>query len=99
MPVPGHRLRRSIAVLAAFLAFGVAAHGALQAIEHHDAAEKAIALCAAAVVLIGAMRLLGPGGSDEPRMPLAWERVATPVSAEKVSSGHTSAAWLQRFLN
>ena len=99
MPLPRYRLRRSIATLAAFLAFGVAAHGALQAIEHHDAAKEAMALCAAAVILIGAMRQLRPGGGSQPRVPLAWGRMVALVPVETVASGRTSAAWLQRFQN
>jgi hypothetical protein len=77
----------------------VVVHTACQAIEHHDDAKEAVALCAAAVLLIGAVRLFRPGGSNQPRVPLAWGRVAALVPVETVTSGRISAAWLQRFQN
>jgi ABC-type uncharacterized transport system YnjBCD permease subunit len=100
MQRPSYRFRRLVTVVAAVLVFGVAAHGVCQAIEHHDGARNAVALCAAAVALIATMRLVGRGGDSRRRVPMVWVALAALIPAVSVSVGPcSSAAWLQRFQN
>lgn len=101
MPHRSYRLRRLVTVLAAVLALGVATHGVCQAIEHHDGAKDAVALCAAAAVaLIATMRLIGRGGDSRRRAPMVWVALAELIPAVSVSvASRSSAAWLQRFQN
>jgi len=100
MPRPNYRFRRLLTLLAAALALGVAVHGACQAIEHHDGAKEALALCAAAVALIGAVRLGRLGGNGEPRLRIAWASVALLAPSGSLLDGwRTSPAWLSRFQN
>lgn len=95
-----YRFRRPVTVLAAVLVFGVAAHGVCQAIEHHDGAKDAVALCAAAVALIATMRLVGGGGDNRRKVPMMWVALTALVPAVSVSvAPRSSAAWLQRFQN
>jgi hypothetical protein len=71
MSRPTPRCRRLIAVGAAVLALGTAGHAACQAIEHHDGARDAVALCAAAVVaLIVTLRMAAGGRTTRLRVPL-----------------------------
>jgi peptidoglycan/LPS O-acetylase OafA/YrhL len=100
MAPPSNRLRRRLMIVAAALALGVAAHGACQAIEHHDAMKHAVALCAAAVAVVGVVALgAGRRRRAQPELP-RWVALAStaPVGADVPVSG-SWAAWLQRFRN
>lgn len=98
---PSYRLRRLVTIVAAALAFGVAIHGACQAIEHHDGVKDAVALCAAAVALVATVSLLrGRRGSTTRRVPPAWAAPLELIPVVLVAAGpRNSAAWLQRFQN
>jgi hypothetical protein len=95
-----YRLRRLVTLVAAVLVLGVAAHGVFQAIEHHEGAKDAVALCAAAVALIATLRLVGAGGDNRRKVPMVWIALAGLIPAISVSvEPRSSAAWLQRFQN
>jgi hypothetical protein len=97
---PPLRFRRLVVLAAVALTFGVAAHTACQAIEHHDGVKDVVALCAAAVALIAAVRLGSGAGRPATAQPLRWLMVLAVVAAD--SGGpplRPSPAWLQRFRN
>jgi hypothetical protein len=78
----------------------LAVHGACQAIEHHDGAKDAVALCAAAFALIATARLAG-GGRTIRRPLLPVRSVLTELTPRGTLAfrPRNSAAWLQRFQN
>jgi hypothetical protein len=100
MSGPRHRLRCLVTVVVAVFALGVATHAACQAIEHHDGAKDAVALCTAAVALIATIRLVGNRASVRRRVSVSWAAVVELIPATSFSVGpRTSAVWLQRFQN
>jgi hypothetical protein len=94
------RLRRLATVLAAVLVFGVVVHTACQAIEHHDGAKEAVALCAAAFALIVSLRLVGGGTRGAARVLVSWLSLGELIPGESPALRlRNTAAWLQRFQN
>src|SRR5581483_1651010 len=97
---PPLRFRRFVVLAVVALAFGVAAHSAFQAIEHHDGVKDVVALCAAAVALVAAVHLGGGPRRPTTAQPLRWPTVLTLMTADAGGpSFKPSAAWLQRFRN
>ncbi len=100
VPRPNYRLRRLVTVVAAVLVLGVAVHGACQAIEHHEGAKDAIALCAAAVALFAGLRLAGAGRGARHSVPAAWAVLCELIPGGPVAvATRRSPVWLQRFRN
>jgi hypothetical protein len=81
------------------ITFGVAAHTACQAIEHHDGAKDAVALCAAAVALAAVVLASGRGRCRIASTQIRWLVVLTLVPAAGAPRSGPSSAWLQRFRN
>lgn len=95
-----HRFRRLAVLAAVALVFGVAAHGACQAIEHHDGIADFAALCAAAVVLVAAVGLVGGSRRGLVAENIWWFSVEGWVpTGMRLQVSRSSAAWLQRFQN
>jgi hypothetical protein len=100
MPVPRYRLRCLVTIVVTVFALGVATHAACRALEHHDGAKDAVVLCAAAVALIGTIRLIAGGGSIRRRVSMSWAALVELIPAASLSvAPRTSAVWLQRFQN
>jgi hypothetical protein len=96
---PPHRFRRAAVLATVALVFGVAAHTACQAIEHHDGLKDVVALCAAAVALV-AGALIGGGGRRRQLVHVPrWVAVPLVLPGHAVESFGSSPALLQRFRN
>jgi hypothetical protein len=94
------RLRRLITLLVAALVLGLALHGACRAIEHHDGAKDAVALCAAAFALVATVGLIGAGRSRQASTATLPLPLLVLLPRELLmDSPRTTSAWLQRFRN